>query len=85
MLESSCKTRDLGTEEHKVIVSLSWGTLIFHYAFSLCQGGLGSQNSKCSSKEKGLKYFSSEIFMQNKKKKISTRFQRSEMEEGGGG
>lgn len=66
MLESSCKTRGLGTEERKVIVSLSWGTLVFHYTFSLCQGGLGSQNSKRSSKEKGLKYFISEIFIKKK-------------------
>lgn len=68
VLESGCKTQGSGTEEHKVIVSLSWGMLIFHYTFSLCQGGLGSQNSKRSSEEKGLKYFISEIFMNNKKK-----------------
>lgn len=78
VLESSCKTQGSGTEEHKVIVSLSWGMLIFHYTFSLCQGGLGCQINKCSSEEKRLKYFVSEILME---KKISTRFQHIEMQE----
>lgn len=83
MLESSCKTQRLGTEEHRAIVSLSWGIWIAHYAFSLCQGGLESQNSKRSSEETGLKHFISEIFMpkRKKKKESSTVFQRSEMEE----
>lgn len=69
MLESSCKTQRLGTEEHRAIVSLSWGIWIAHYAFSLCQGGLESQNSKRSSEETGLKHFISEIFMPKRKKK----------------
>lgn len=59
--ESSCKTQGSGTEEHKVIVSLSWGMLIFHYASSLCQGALGSQNRKRSSEKKQLEYFISGI------------------------
>lgn len=83
VLESSCKTWGSGTEEHKVIVSLSWGTLIFHYTFSLCQGGLGSQNSKRCSEEKGLKYFISEIFMQ--KKKAAQGFSTLKWRKGEGG
>lgn len=57
--------------------------LIFHCTFSLFQGGLGNQNSKCSSEGKGWKYFIWKIFM-GKKNENSTSPQHSEMEEGRG-
>lgn len=68
--ESGWKTQRSGAEEHRAIVSLSpWGIWVSHYAVSLCQGGLESQNSKRSLEETGLKHFISEIFMPERKNK----------------